>query len=159
MLTEWRKRYPDEFFVPLEKRTTFHPHEDYPEHLHNKIYALCQSRGFVRDLPPAPGGIEAIQEMLSMGHDVRFCSSHLLGYDPSVLEKYQWIENTSSMTVRSTNISPVNVVLIGRIGMMSYTWMPLLNCRYLATLYSLYPGIKSQIRHQFGCSSQRSTIV
>ena len=92
LLAKWRKFYPNEFFVPLEKRTTFHPHDDYPEHLQSKIQDMCHSEGFIRDLPPAPGGIEAVHEMLDKGHDVRFCTSHLLTYDHSVLEKYQWIE-------------------------------------------------------------------
>lgn len=92
LLSIWRKTYPNEFFVPIEKRTTFHPHKDYPEALQSKVQDICHSEGFVRDLPPTPGGIEAVYEMLDMGHDVRFCTSHLLTYDYSVLEKFQWIE-------------------------------------------------------------------
>jgi 5'-nucleotidase len=30
--------------------------------------------------------------MLRLGHDVRFCTSHLFEYDYCVLEKYQWVE-------------------------------------------------------------------
>jgi len=92
LLKIWRNLYPSEFFVPLNKRTTFHPHKDYPENLQSKIQNICHSEGFIRDLPPTPGGVEAVHEMLDKGHDVRFCTSHLLTYDPSVLEKYQWIE-------------------------------------------------------------------
>jgi 5'-nucleotidase len=92
LLRIWRILYPNEFFVPLKKRTTFHPHNDYPEHLQTKVKDICHSKNFIRNLPPTPGGIEAIHEMLKKGHDVRFCSSHLLTYDPSVLEKYYWIE-------------------------------------------------------------------
>lgn len=90
--SKWRQLYPDEFFVPIEKRTTFHPHSDYPEHLQPKVQDICHSEGFVRGLPPTPGGVEAVHEMLTKGHDVRFCTSHLLTYDYSVPEKYQWIE-------------------------------------------------------------------
>lgn len=92
LLTKWQKLYPGEFFVPLEERTTFHPHNDYPEHLQQKVYDLCHSKGFIRELLPVPGGIEAVLEMLDRGHDVRFCTSHLFEYDHCVLEKYQWIE-------------------------------------------------------------------
>ncbi len=92
LLDQWKKLYPDEFFVPLEKRRAFHPHKDYPEHLQEKMYNLCHSKGFIRHLPPTPGGIEAVKEMLAEGHDVRFCTSHLFEYDHCVLEKYQWIE-------------------------------------------------------------------
>lgn len=93
LLEAWRKKYPDEFYVPLENRCNFHPHKDYPEHLHQKIHDICHSPGFIRNLLPVPGGIEAVHAMLDDGHDVHFCSSHLIGYDPSVLEKYQWIED------------------------------------------------------------------
>lgn len=93
LLEVWCRRYPGEFFVPLHKRTTFHPHNDYPEYLQDKVKEVCHSEGFVRNLPPTPGGIEAVRELLNMGHDVRFCTSHLLTYDPSVLEKFQWVEH------------------------------------------------------------------
>lgn len=92
LLSVWRKKYPKELFVPIEERTTFHPHKDYPEILQQKVQDVCHSEGFVRNLPPTPGGIEAVRAMLDMGHDVRFCTSHLLTYDYSVLEKFQWIE-------------------------------------------------------------------
>lgn len=92
LLQSWRKLYPGEFYVPLEERRSFHPHKDYPERLQDRVYRLCHSEGFIRNLPPAPGGIEAVHTMLNDGHDVRFCTSHLLEYDYCVLEKYQWIE-------------------------------------------------------------------
>ena len=92
LLKAWQRLYPDEFFVPLEKRTTFHPHKDYPEHLQDKVEALCHSQGFVRNLPATPGGIEAVYEMLAQGHDVRFCTSHFMEYTHCVFEKFQWIE-------------------------------------------------------------------
>lgn len=92
LLTQWRRLYPNEFYIPLEERTTFHPHKDYPENLQDKIQDLCHSQGFVRSLPATPGGIEAVHEMLAKGHDVRFCTSHFFKYDHCVLEKYQWIE-------------------------------------------------------------------
>lgn len=92
LLKIWQKLYPHEFFVPLEERTAFHPHNDYPKHLQSKVQNICHEEGFIHDLPPTPGGIEAVHELLNKGHDVRFCTSHLLTYDHCVLEKYQWIE-------------------------------------------------------------------
>ncbi len=88
----WRKLYPKEFYVPLEDRRTFHPHKDYPEHLHEKIHEICHGKGFIRNLEPTPGGIEAVNSMIEEGHDVRFCTSYLFEYDNCVLEKYQWVE-------------------------------------------------------------------
>lgn len=89
----WRERYPQEVFIPPAQQKYFHPHRDYPERLHAKIHAICHEPGFVRNLKPALGGIPAIHQMLADGHDVRFVTSHLVGYDPSVVEKFQWIED------------------------------------------------------------------
>lgn len=41
LLNVWRQKYPNEFFVPLEERTTFHPHKDYPEALQSKVQPLA----------------------------------------------------------------------------------------------------------------------
>jgi len=92
LLTAWQKLYPSEFYVPLEKRQSFHPHEDYPAHLQEKIYQLCHSKGFIRNLPPTPQGIKAVNRMIVEGHDIRFCTSHLFEYRYCLFEKYEWIE-------------------------------------------------------------------
>lgn len=89
----WQQRYPDEIFVPPTQQKYFHPHRDYPEYLHDKIHAICHEPGFLRGLKPTFGGIAAVHEMIADGHDVRFVTSHLIGYDPAVLEKFQWIED------------------------------------------------------------------
>ena len=91
-LAAWRKKYPEEYFMPVEDRRTFHAIDDYPEHLREKIDEVYHAPGLVRNLPPVEGGIEAVHAMLKAGHDVRFCTSHLFRYDPCVLEKFQWIE-------------------------------------------------------------------
>jgi len=91
-LKTWRELYPNEIFVPLEDRKTFHPHKDYPEHLHQKIHDICHSKEFILNLEPAPGGIDAVHAMLAEGHDVRFCTSYLFEYEFCVVEKYAWIE-------------------------------------------------------------------
>ena len=91
-LEVWRKLYPDEVYVPLEDRTTFHTHKDYPEQFHEKIHDICHSKNFIFSLDPAPGGIDAVHTMLSAGHDVRFCTSYLFEYEFCVMEKYAWIE-------------------------------------------------------------------
>lgn len=91
-LDEWRRRYPSEFFVPLEKRRHFHAVDDYPEDYREKIYDLYHSKGFIRNLPAVEGGIPAVKAMVATGHDVRLCSSHMFRYDHCVLEKYQWVE-------------------------------------------------------------------
>lgn len=91
-LESWKDKYPGEYFVPLEERKNFHPHKDYPETLQKKVLDICHGAGFIRNLSPMPGGIEAVTEMLRDGHDVRFCTSYLFEYKNSVLEKYEWVE-------------------------------------------------------------------
>lgn len=92
LLKIWRSQYPDEPYVALEDRKSFHPHKDYPERLHQKIHDICHSKNFILDLEPAPGGIAAVHAMLSAGHDVRFCTSYLIDYEFCITEKYAWIE-------------------------------------------------------------------
>jgi len=89
----WQERYPSEVFVPPTEQQSFHPHKDYPEHLHEKVHAICHEPGFIRGVMPTLGGLDAVHAMLAEGHNVRFVTSHLIGYDPSVLEKFQWIED------------------------------------------------------------------
>jgi 5'-nucleotidase len=91
-LAAWCKKYPDELHIPLEERRSFHVTDDYPEDLGDKIRDICHSKGFVFNLPPAIGGVDAVNTMLQQGHDVRFCTSHFTEYDPSVLEKFQWVD-------------------------------------------------------------------
>lgn len=91
-LKVWRQLYPDEMYVPLEKRTTFHPHKDYPEQFHQKIHDICHAKNFILNLEPVSGGIDAVRAFLEAGHDVRFCTSYLFNYKFCVVEKYAWIE-------------------------------------------------------------------
>lgn len=92
MLDVWRKLHPRTFFVPVEKRTSFVPLDDYPEKLHKKITAMCRAPGFFFNLPPTPGALRAAWEMLKLGHDVRICTSPFPHFENCVLEKYLWVE-------------------------------------------------------------------
>lgn len=91
-IQNWRRQYPNEFFVPLEQRRTFYLRDEYPEELKDKVEAIYFAPGFYINLPPVPGGIEALKTLASLGHDVRICTSPLGQYENCVLEKYRWIE-------------------------------------------------------------------
>ena len=39
-LKRWRKKYPNEFFVPLKKRKNFYIRDDYPPELRKKIDSI-----------------------------------------------------------------------------------------------------------------------
>jgi len=91
-LAAWRARYPDVAPVAYEDRRSFHLLDDYPPALRAQAEAIYTAPGFIRDLPPVPGAIEAYRELQALGMDVRICSSPLRQYENCVAEKYQWVE-------------------------------------------------------------------
>lgn len=91
-LEGWRAQFPDEPYIPLEQRTTFYPREQYPKELREKVESIYFAPGFYLNLPPTNGAIEAIKEMVALGHGVKICTSPLDRYEDCVLEKYQWVE-------------------------------------------------------------------
>lgn len=91
-LEVWRERYPHEYFVPLEKRKVFKLKEEYPPHLQSQVKGIWQEMGFYETILPTPGGIEAIQLMVTLGLEVIICTSPFGKYESCVLPKYTWIE-------------------------------------------------------------------
>jgi 5'-nucleotidase len=78
--------------VPPSERRTFYVRDDYPVHLRATVEEIYTSQSFFRNLPPIEGAIEAVRELLALGHDVRICTSPLNQYRHCVLEKYEWVE-------------------------------------------------------------------
>lgn len=78
--------------LPLHERHSFYVREDYPSHLRKEVEAVYSTPGFYRDLPPIDGAIKAVNDLLSMGHDVRICTSPLNNYRYCLPEKYEWVE-------------------------------------------------------------------
>jgi len=91
-LDAWRQRYPHIPPVEYEDRKSFHILEDYPPELRDRAEAIYTEPGFIRNLPPVPGAIEAARELLELGMEVRICSSPLRQYENNVAEKYHWVE-------------------------------------------------------------------
>ncbi len=91
-VARWRAQYPNEFFLPPEERAHFYLRDDYPAQLAAQIASIYTCPGFFRDLPPMPGGIEAVHEMIALGHTVRICTSPIDDYEHCVSEKFQWVE-------------------------------------------------------------------
>lgn len=91
-LEKWKERYPDEFYLPLEKRRGFYISLDYPAELKEKVLALQWEKNFILNLPPVSGGVEAVKEMVQEGHDVWICTSPLSAYENCVPEKFSWVE-------------------------------------------------------------------
>ncbi|WP_041863188.1 5'-3'-deoxyribonucleotidase [Bordetella petrii] len=91
-LAAWRARHPDIAPVPYENRRSFRILDDYPPELRARAEAIYTAPGFIRDLPPVPGAVEAYRELLALGMDVRICTSPLLQFENCVAEKYLWVE-------------------------------------------------------------------
>ena len=60
-LDAWRKENPNEFYIPLEERTTFYPEYQYPEHFRERIKSLQYRKGFFMNLSPISGGRLALE--------------------------------------------------------------------------------------------------
>lgn len=91
-LENWKRKFPDELCVPLEKRRSLKVRDDYPEHLREKVESVYFEEGFCKNLPLVQGATEAVQSLIELGHDVRICTSPLSRYENCVLEKYKWVE-------------------------------------------------------------------
>ena len=91
-LENWLSQFPNESFVSLDQRKNFYVREDYPLRLRNNVEGVYYAVGFYQNLPPIAGSIEAIQDMVQMGHDVWICTAPLSRYENCVLEKYLWVE-------------------------------------------------------------------
>lgn len=90
-LRRWKETYPGEFFMPLEKRENFFLREDYPEHLRPRTDEILRADGFFADLPPVPGGIEALQGLRAAGHVVIICTADIFANKTGLADKRQWV--------------------------------------------------------------------
>lgn len=88
----WKSHYPDIEPVAPEARRSFYIRQDYAPELRAHAEALYTAPGFIRNLPPMPGAVEAFHALLEMGMDVRICTSPLMQFENCVAEKYLWVE-------------------------------------------------------------------
>jgi 5'-nucleotidase len=88
----WRQAHPDIPPVEFEDRRSFHILDDYAPELRARAEALYTAPGFIRNLPPVAGALDAVRELADLGLDVRICSSPLRQYENCVAEKYHWVE-------------------------------------------------------------------
>lgn len=93
-LNRWRLKYPDLPFIPLEDRQTFYVADQYPAEYKPFVKSIYGEAGFFLNHPPVGGAIGALHylDRYLADVDVFICTSPLSGYNPCVLEKYQWVE-------------------------------------------------------------------
>lgn len=87
----WRELYPTRPVVLEAQRTTFKIEDSYPAEWKKDIRTIVGADGFIAGLPPRDGAVQALQEMLSAGHEVFICTAPLSKPVPNVPEKYQWV--------------------------------------------------------------------
>lgn len=88
----WAQLYPQYPVVQPRDRKSFYLEDDYLPELSSLIEDIVIRIGFYGDLPPIPGGIEAVQLLDSLA-DVKvfICSAPKIPHDNCVREKYDWI--------------------------------------------------------------------
>lgn len=91
-LKRWRKKFPNEFFIPLEQRKTFFLNDDYPENLREKAADIIATTGFFADISPVRGGLNAVKEMAALNHKVFICTSDIYGNKTGLTDKRTWIQ-------------------------------------------------------------------
>lgn len=90
VLDAFQQRYPGMLFIPLEQRTKFYIHEDYPPEAREFLEHIYHAEQFYAELAPIPGAIEGFND-LSQKHDVYICTSPLLQNPFCILEKFEWV--------------------------------------------------------------------
>ena len=89
----WNLRYGDHMpALAPSTRKSFRLTDDYPPHLADAVRSIYEARGFYRSLPPMPGALAGVRDLLEEGHDVRICTSPLTPWRNCVPEKYEWVE-------------------------------------------------------------------
>lgn len=91
-LETWRKKHPDNTYVPLDERNTFYLLRQYPAEYRDLIWQIFLAPGFFKDLPAIPGGREALTEMAEAGVEVFICTTPFRAYQHCVREKYEWVD-------------------------------------------------------------------
>ena len=77
---------------PASRKTSY-LRDDYPAEYRADIKQVQASAGFILGLPPVPGALAAMDDMLAAGHDVRICTAPLTEFTHCVTEKYQWVQD------------------------------------------------------------------
>jgi len=90
-LEAWKRKFPKNLHIPLEKRNTFSVRNDYPKELEKDVESIYRTPGFFQNLPVIAGGKEALAEMQTLGHEVFICTSPISKYENCILEKYHWV--------------------------------------------------------------------
>lgn len=94
--TAWRKRHPDLPYIDSSTQEDWKSEMLYEKLLGKEagaeIAEIYSSESFYDDVPPIAGFVNAMNEMLAEGHDVRMCTSYVRGSPHMLGGKVRWIE-------------------------------------------------------------------
>lgn len=89
----WKKMHPNLVCISSEQQPTFLVADCYPKEYAPLLKEALKDPSLFVIPAPTEGGLEAITEMKTAGHEVFICTSPMSYYYNCVLEKYQWIES------------------------------------------------------------------
>ncbi len=94
-LDDWRARFPERAFMPIEERNVFYVQKQYTESYGEAYgadtWAIMTTPGYFRRLPPILGGADALNAMRDEGIDVWLCTSPLHEMPTCATEKFEWV--------------------------------------------------------------------
>jgi 5'-nucleotidase len=86
------KIFPNLPLKPYEEHTKTEFSQNYEEPWRSMIKTIYIQKGFFLSLPPIPGSLEALHELVDHGERVRICTAPLSQYKYCINEKYEWID-------------------------------------------------------------------
>jgi 5'-nucleotidase len=90
-LSRWRKKHPKLEFIPLDERNTGYILDQYPKIYHQLIKETIRAPGFIKNLKPIDGAINALCEMDDLEYEVFICTTSMINYDICIPEKMEWV--------------------------------------------------------------------
>jgi 5'-nucleotidase len=112
VLDIFHHRHPEIARVPADELVLFETENNYPEIYRPEIDAIALETGFYANLPPLPGALEALRELLAEGHDVRICTAPKRQAVPCVSEKYDWVKRHLGQAWQERTISTRDKTLV-----------------------------------------------
>lgn len=86
---DWQRQFGQP--MPMAQRHHFYLRDDLAPQYHQNLFQIYSSAGFFANLPPVTGAIDAAQQLLAAGHDVRICTSPITHYRYCMPEKFDWV--------------------------------------------------------------------
>jgi 5'-nucleotidase len=80
--------------IDLSRRKHLYLKNDFPEESRRVVERIYQVPGFYRTLPPMPGAVEALNEMLGEGYEVYVCTAPHLQNPTCESDKRYWMGET-----------------------------------------------------------------